>query len=168
MKLKIGITGCSGSLGKFILKKKGFKFICFKGDIRKKKDIRNWLSKNDLNALIHLAAIVPIKTVNKNKKKALHVNYIGTKNLVDEMLNYNISWFFFSSTSHVYSSSSKKILETKKTRPISFYGKTKLLSENYIRTKLKNKINFCIGRIFSTSNISQKKKLFSSRFVKKN
>ena len=73
------------------------------------------------------------------------------------MLNYNISWFFFSSTSHVYSSSSKKILETKKTRPISFYGKTKLLSENYIRTKLKNKINFCIGRIFSTSNISQKK-----------
>ena len=157
MKLKIGITGCSGSLGKFILKKKGFKFICFKGDIRKKKDIRNWLSKNDLNALIHLAAIVPIKTINKNKKKALHVNYIGTKNLVDEMLNYNISWFFFSSTSHVYSSSSKKILETKKTRPISFYGKTKLLSENYIRTKLKNKINFCIGRIFSTSNISQKK-----------
>ena len=61
MKLKIGITGCSGSLGKFILKKKGFKFICFKGDIRKKKDIRNWLSKNDLNALIILQQLSQLK-----------------------------------------------------------------------------------------------------------
>ncbi len=157
MKVKIGITGCTGSLGRIILKKKGYKFVCFKGDIRKKKDVQNWLSENDLEAIIHLAAIVPIRTVNANKKKALDVNFNGTKNLVDEILNYNIKWFFFSSTSHVYGSSTKKISEKKKTKPISYYGKTKLLSENYIKSKLKNKIGFCIGRIFSTSNISQKK-----------
>ena len=34
-------------------------------------------------ALIHLAAIVPIKIVNKNKQKAYKVNYQGTKNIID-------------------------------------------------------------------------------------
>ena len=38
-----------------------------------------------------------------------------------------------------------------------FYGKTKLLSENYIRTKLKNKINFCIGRILVLQILAKKK-----------
>ena len=78
MKVKIGITGCTGSLGKFILKKT-YKFICFKGDIRNRKDVKNWLFKNNFQAIFHLAAIVPIKTVNSNRTKAYNVNYKGTK-----------------------------------------------------------------------------------------
>ena len=50
MKVKIGITGCTGSLGKFILKT--YKFICFK-DIRNRKDVKNWLFKNT-QAIFHL------------------------------------------------------------------------------------------------------------------
>ena len=61
--------------------------------------------------IIHLAAIVPIKVVNENKKRTFKVNVTGTKNLVRAILqNKNeIKWVFFSSTSHVYSSSKKKI-----------------------------------------------------------
>ena len=167
MKVKIGITGCTGSLGKFILKKKTYKFICFKGDIRNRKDVKNWLFKNNFQAIFHLAAIVPIKTVNSNRTKAYNVNYKGTKNLIDEMVNFKIKWFFFSSTSHVYASSNKKISENKKTKPISFYGKTKLLSENYIKRKLDNRVNFCIGRIFSTSNINQKRNYLVPDLIRK-
>ena len=58
---------------------------------------------------------------------------------------------FFFSTSHVYQSSKKKILDQIK-KPISYYGKTKLLAENFIIKKLKNtKIKYCIGRIFSVN-----------------
>ena len=104
-----------------------------------------------------MAAIVPIKNVNKNRKKAYEVNYFGTKNIIDAVKNSNIKWFF-SSTSHVYKAINKKISESSKKQPISYYGKTKLKAEDYIIRKLREtKINYCIGRIFSTSNKNQKK-----------
>ncbi len=157
-KLLIGITGSSGSLGKELLKFKEYKFIKFKGDIRSKESLRKWFNVNYFDAIIHLAAIVPIKDVNSNKKKAYNVNYIGTKILVDQVVKHKIKWFFFASTSHVYSSNSRRISENSKCNPVSYYGYTKKISENYIVKNLKNsKIKYCIGRIFSTSNSNQKK-----------
>ncbi len=159
MKYCIGITGSTGSLGQVILKRfKKFKIKAFKGDIRNRNEVFNWVLKNKIQIIIHLAAIVPIKIVNQNKKKAKEVNLIGTKNIVDASIRNDIRWFFFSSTSHVYSSSSKAISERCLKKPISFYGETKLLAEKYIIQKFKkNQIPFCIGRIFSTTNKNQKK-----------
>ena len=155
--IKIGITGATGSLGKIILKNKKFKISPFKGDIRKKNNLENWIKKNKFKIIFHLAAIVPIKVVNKNKKKAYDVNYNGTKNLIDLSLKYNVRWFFFSSTSHVYKPSNSKLNENSKKDPISYYGFTKLKAEKYIIDNLGGKINYCIGRIFSTTNKNQKK-----------
>ncbi len=158
MTLKFGMTGSTGSLGKnFISNNKNINFFCYKGDIRNKKKLLYWIKRNKFDALLHLAAIVPIKVVNKNRKKAYNVNYVGTKNIVDSIISSEIKWFFFSSTSHVYSSTQKKIKESSSISPISYYGKTKYLAENYIINKLSNsKIRYCIGRIFSTSNKNQK------------
>jgi len=111
-KLACGITGHTGSIGKNLIRnKKNFSFFCFKKDVTKKKDVENWISKNNFDLIIHLAAIVPIKLVNKNKKEAYEVNVKGTKNLIDSILQKKnkIKWFFFASTSHVYSSSKKKL-----------------------------------------------------------
>ena len=41
-------------------------------------------------------------------------------------------WFFFPSTCHVYKSKKTKIKESDKIQPISFYGRTKLLAENFL------------------------------------
>ena len=69
-----------------------------------------------------------------------------------------MDWLFFSSTSHVYKSSYTKISERSQKIPISYYGKTKLLAENYIINQLgRTNKRYCIGRIFSTSNKDQKK-----------
>ena len=156
---KIGLTGSTGSLGKILTKYiNNKKIFNFRGDVRKKKDLINWVEKNNINIIIHLAAIVPIKIVNKNRRHAWEVNYIGTKNIVNASIKKKIKWFFFSSTSHVYESSKKKITENSIKKPISFYGKTKLQAENYIIKKFNNKkIPYCIGRIFSTANKNQKK-----------
>jgi len=158
MSIKIGITGHSGSLGKEIAKSKfGFNYSFFKGDVRSKNKILKWIEGENLDAIIHLAAIVPIKIVNNNQKKAYDVNYKGTKNIIDVVKKNKIKWIFFASTSHVYLSSKKKIHEKSEIRPISYYGKTKLLAENYIIKKLKDsETTYCIGRIFSTTNKSQK------------
>ena len=158
MKNRIGLTGSSGSLGKILLKKnKKINIKCYRGDVRDRKKVFKWFKKNNFNIIIHLAAIVPIKTVNLNKKKAKQVNYFGTKNIVDACLETNVSWLFFSSTSHVYGSSLKKINENSKLAPISYYGQTKLFAEKYIRNQLqKSNTIYCIGRIFSTTNKNQK------------
>tara|TARA_B110000858_G_scaffold193827_1_gene247123 strand:- start:1100 stop:1912 length:813 start_codon:yes stop_codon:yes gene_type:complete len=158
MSIKIGITGSTGSLGREIVKSKfGYNFSFFKGDIRNKKKISEWIKSKKFNAIIHLAAIVPIKVVNNNKKKAHNINYVATKNIVDQVKKNKIEWFFFSSTSHVYSSKNCSINEKTKTNPISYYGKTKLLAEKYIIKQLeKSSSKYCIGRIFSTTNKNQK------------
>ena len=154
MKFNIGITGHNGSLGKIIKKNKSKNnYFYYMHDIRNKKKLFEWCNNNNLNAIFHLAAIVPIKSVNKNRKKAYDVNFVGTKNLVDIAKKINVKWFFFASTSHVYKSTKKKIKENFIKIPISYYGKTKLLAEEYIVRNLKN---YCIGRIFSTSNKNQK------------
>ena len=156
--IQFGITGYTGSLGKILIRSnKNIKYIFFRGDVRKKKDVNEWFLNNRFDAIIHLAAIVPIKIVNRNKRKALEVNFFGTKNIVDAVIKSKIKWFFFSSTSHVYGSSRLKQNEKSKINPISYYGKTKLLAEKYIIKKFTNNQNtFCIGRIFSTTNNNQK------------
>ena len=160
MKKKIicGITGHTGSIGKNLVKKSTFKFIFFKDDIKNFSSVERWIKKNKFDIIIHLAAIVPIKVVNENKKKAFDVNVLGTKNLVKAIvkIKHNIKWIFFSSTSHVYSSTKKKIKENCSIKPISYYGKTKYLAEKEIqKLRLKN-IKVCIGRIFSTANSNQR------------
>ncbi len=158
MSIRVGITGRTGSLGGEIIKSKfGYDYSFFKGDIRNKNKVSKWIKSKNFDAIIHLAAIVPIKIVNKNKKKAYEVNYTATKNIIDEIKKNKIKWFFFASTSHVYSSKIKKISEKSKTNPISYYGKTKLLAEKYIIKQLKKSDSkYCIGRIFSTTNKNQK------------
>jgi len=159
-KIKCGITGHSGSIGNALLKEtSNIKFEFFKGDITKKNAVKKWIRNSQFNYLIHLAAIVPIKEVNKNKKNAYNVNTIGTENLVNALLTVKnkIGWFFFASTSHVYSTSRKKISEKSRINPISFYGKTKYLAEKKLKKLNKKDIKVCIGRIFSTTNINQRK-----------
>ena len=165
--LRCGITGSTGNLGKSFLKENTkFHFIKFKGNITKKKIIDTWVKRNNFDILVHLAAIVPTNLVNNDYKKALKVNFKGTKNLTDSIIKNKkiIKWFFFASTSHVYPFYKRKIKENFKTNPVSKYGKTKLLAENYIKKKLKNK-NYCIGRIFSI--IDNKNERFLIPSIKK-
>lgn len=165
-----GITGHTGSIGKhFVETTKKFKFVRFKGDITKKNSVDNWIKKNKFDLIIHLAAIVPIKNVNRNKRRALEVNTLGTRNLVNSIIKNKskIGWFFLASTSHVYSSQKKKIKENFKVNPLTYYGKTKYLAEREVIKLSKMKMNYCIGRIFSTTNINQRTNYFIPDIKKK-
>ena len=67
IKLELQVTW---KLGKEIVKSKfGFNYSFFKGDIRNKNKVSKMDKSKKFDAIIHLAAIVPIKIVNNNKKK---------------------------------------------------------------------------------------------------
>jgi UDP-glucose 4-epimerase len=157
-------------LGSYIIQKNPkVNFLKFKGDITNKKEITNWILKKNFDVFLHLAAIVPTSEITKNYFKAKKVNYDGTKNIVDALLLKKNIWFFYASSSHVYSSSSNKIRENTKLKPITLYGKLKCMSEFYILEKLeKSKINYCIGRIFSFTHFRQKESFFVPSIYKKN
>jgi nucleoside-diphosphate-sugar epimerase len=161
-----GITGGNGVLGSTFINKyqNKIKFIKFHGDITKNRNLITWFKKNNFDLIVHLAAIVPTGEVDKDFNYANKVNVEGTKNLVDLVLkDKNISWFFFSSTSHVYKNNRKfnKLGEKNKLEPYSNYGITKLKAEKILIKKFKkSKINLCIGRIFSTASYKQDKSFF--------
>jgi len=168
-KVNCGITGYTGILGSEVIKRNSnFKYIVFKGDIIKKDDIKNWLKKNNIEIILHFAALVPTEQVKKNPVYANKVNYIGTKYLVNEILKLKkIKWFFFASTSHVYNYSTKNIKETYAAKPQNFYGETKLKAEKYIQSKLKNQVPYCIGRIFSFTHKKQNIRYVVPNIIKK-
>lgn len=156
----IAMTGSSGILGKkFIQKYKNFTYKKIKFDITNNKKLTNWIRKNNFDVFVHLAAIVPINKVMKNKEKAAEVNYTATKQIVDLLIKYKDNknlFFFYASTSHVYKPQNKRLTENAEIKPINFYGKTKRLSEIYIKKKMnKSNIKYSIGRIFSFTDTGQ-------------
>jgi nucleoside-diphosphate-sugar epimerase len=168
--MNCAITGSSGVLGSYITQNNPkVNFLKFKGDVTNKKEITNWILKSNFEVFLHLAAIVPTSEISKNYIKAKKVNYDGTRNIVDALLLKKNIWFFYASSSHVYSSSPNKIRENSKLKPITLYGKLKYLSELYILKKLeKSKINYCIGRIFSFTCFGQKESFLVPSIFKKN
>ena len=155
------ITGSTGVLGRKIKKILPFKFYEFKNNILNKKEVDEWVLKKNFDIIIHLAALVPTKSVNKDFKKAYEVNVNGTNNLINSVLKKKKKpkWFFYASSSHVYKTTykTKKINEKEVPRPQNKYGKTKLLAEKLLIKKLKkSSIKLCIGRIFSFTDKNQK------------
>ena len=154
----IGITGASGVLGRYFIKKyKNYKYDIFKYDIKNYKEVKYWIENTKAEYILHFASKVSTNYVKKNYQDAIKVNYFGTKNLVYSILNSKKNiWLFFASTSHVYKSCDKSLKETDITKPLTLYGKTKLKAENYLLKILrKKKMNICIGRIFSFTDKKQ-------------
>ena len=163
----IAITGHSGVIGsEFVKEFNKNQFYKCKIDITNKKKVFEWIKATNFDIFIHFAAIVPVNQVTSNKEKSYKVNFIGTKNIVDAILKYKRNkdiWFFFASTSHVYKTEIKlkKLKETSIKVPFNYYGKLKYKAEKYVIKKLKkNRINYCIGRIFSFTHYKQKKSYF--------
>ena len=171
-KVNIGITGHKGTIGReFIKRNKNFSFVPYKGDITNQTGVDKWIKGSSFQVLLHFAAVVPVQEVERNFFKAKKVNYSGTKNLVDAIIKYRPSrliWFFYASTSHVYKYSNKIIKENDKKSPITRYGLTKLIAENYILKKKKHThVKFCIGRVFSFFHHKQKPSYFIQVAYKK-
>jgi nucleoside-diphosphate-sugar epimerase len=157
----IGITGATGVLGK-ILKEKllalSYNVSSFTGDITNSALVDEWVSLNNLQAVFHLAAMVPVDMVNKNPLDAYAVNAGGTINLLNAIKTQAVKpWFFYASTCHVYKSKNQPITELDETEPINLYGQTKFTGEKICTAyQLQTGAPVCIGRIFSFFHHSQK------------
>jgi len=118
-----------GDLGiKDLYSHKKFEFI--KGDMR---DIQTVMkSVKDVDAVIHLAAIVGDPASALKPQETIEINYLGTKMLAEVCKYSQINRFIFASTCSVYGASptpETKIDEESDLNPVSLYAEMKLKSE---------------------------------------
>ena len=117
-----------------------------------KRKLDTFFKKNKFKLIIHLAAHSNLRKSEINPQLFYKNNYDGTKNLVDLMLKYKIKKIIFSSTASVYGEPNKMPIDEKtKCRPISIYGKSKLLAENYIKKKSFQNFRYIIFRYFNVA-----------------
>lgn len=172
---KILITGCCGfvgselvkrlinkykiygiddlSVGKKIIKHKNFKFI--KGSCEQKHPYKK--IKEKIDYIYHLAGQSSGEKSFHNPEDDLIRNLLTTVNLLDFAIKQKSKRFIFASSMSVYGDSYlKKVSEFHEPNPKSFYGLSKLSSENYIKKYKKKGIKFTILRLFNIYGESQK------------
>ena len=175
-KIRVGITGASGLLGK-----KVFNYFIAKGaDIsvltRESRKIYNYnqvkiynvdlnnpdLVKiksfvTDLDILFHLASEL------RDESKMMAINYEGTKILAD-MINGKRTLLIYVSSIGVFDFSKSKVINERSPKyQINFYEKTKLLSEEYLfKLRQGSKLNFIILRPSIILDIDMKSKIIDN------
>ena len=136
MKKKIAITGKTSRVAKTLkkyffgpniiyLEKKKFDILNF-------KQINNFLKKNKIKTLVHMAALSrPMKIHKENINKSIEINIIGTANIVRACKNNNTKLIFFS-TNYVYPGKKGPYSENDNLNPINNYGWSKLGGESAV------------------------------------
>ncbi len=180
--MKIVITGGSGLIGTAIynLFKKQHEITILdynkprdsevnfvKIDIENPKEIIE--STKGIDVIIHLAAALGVIETEKNPVRTLDVNAIGTKNVLEACRINNIKKIIFSSSSEIYGEPEKiPIKETDRVTPITTYGISKLMAEEYIKSYSRAYgIRYTIFRLFNVYGEEQATKWVVPEFVKK-
>lgn len=151
---KIFLTGSSGIFGTNLLSiensRNEFHCLIHKKKLKKQKNIfqykidnynktilRKLISEINPEIIIHSAALADIDTCEKNIKECYKININFTKYLVEISKQFKIK-FVYVSSDQIYDGKKNIYNERCKTNPINNYGKSKVLSENFIKKKLSN------------------------------
>ena len=178
------ITGCAGFIGSSFLKKiinknikvygiddlstgttknlpksKNFTFI--KGDCGNKKILDKIKSKIDF--IYHFAGQSSGEKSFYNPVDDVNRNLLTTINLLNFYIKKKSKHFIYASSMSVYGDLHRRgVNEKDSCKPISYYGLSKLTSEEYIKLFFKKKINYTILRFFNvygpgqaTNNLKQ-------------
>ena len=130
---RILVTGGEGRFAKVLKNKKSkFKFI-FRNkkqlNILSENSIKNNIKKFKPKYILHLAGLSrPMKIHEKNLKKSISLNIIGTANIINACIEKNLKIIHFS-TSYVYPGKKGKYKETDPLLPWNNYGWSKLGAE---------------------------------------
>ena len=144
MKKRILITGSDGRFAK-ILKKSFFgKNIYYRNkkqlDILNYNKIEKFLRKHKIKTVIHLAAVSRPMVIHEKKiSKSIHVNIIGTANVVMACEKNGIKLIYFS-TNYVYPGKKGNYKEIDPLLPINNYAWSKLGGEASVQMYKKSLI----------------------------
>ena len=124
----------------------------YKADLKSMKDIQNIFSENTFEGVIHLAAKKSVIESMHNPEKYFEENLIGLSNLLKVMKVNEVDKLVYSSSSSVYGEQQNKLAkENDLLRPVSFYGKTKLMGEWMIEASENWGLKYIFLRYFNVA-----------------
>jgi len=130
---KILVTGGFGRFAKILKNKKSFYNFIFRNkkqlNILNEKSIKNNIKKFKPHYILHLAGLSrPMKIHEKNLKKSIDLNIIGTSNIVKACVEKNLKIIYLS-TNYVYPGKKGNYKESDPLLPWNNYGWSKLGGE---------------------------------------
>ena len=123
-------------------------------DIREKSDLESLFARYSFEGVIHLAALKSVEDSQSMPKEYFETNVNGTRNILEAMNEFNVSKIIYSSSAAVYEAQSGEELvnEESSLKPVSYYGQTKVDSEELIlQFSQKQKIMSVIFRYFNVA-----------------
>jgi len=143
---------------KFV-KEKSLRF--YTADIRDKKTIWEIFRNEKADTCIHLAAKVSVADSIINPDETMDINVDGTLNVLEASTKSKVNKFIFASSAAVYGDVKElPILENAPMRPLSPYGKSKMLAEELVcryekLKKIQNTISLRIFNVYGSGNVSK-------------
>jgi len=138
------LTGASGKLGTQLRKVMSDSYAPTHQtlDLKNIQDVANYIKKNDVDTIVHCAAMTNVRLCEERREVAYEINVNGTRNLCRSLLQHNSKgYFIYVSTACVFRGDdpSKYYSEDDIPYPKNFYGLTKMLGEIVVREScLKN------------------------------
>jgi dTDP-4-dehydrorhamnose reductase len=140
--MKVLITGAKGQLGQDIIRNLSEENIQFLGadiddfDITDAVETHNYIKQYRPDTVIHCAAFTAVDAAEEKYDQCHKVNVVGTMNIVDVCKEIN-SKLVFISTDYVFDGQKNGEYTIHDiTNPLSIYGKTKALAEQFVINNL--------------------------------
>lgn len=128
------------------------KFVLYRGDITDRGFLSGVFEKEDIDAIVHLAAWAGVTYSIDNPDIYLKTNILGTNNLAELSIKHNINSFVFASTSSIYGSNNlvPYVENMDTSHPLAPYPASKKSAEVLLYTYSKNfNLNVTIFRFFN-------------------
>tara|TARA_Y100000591_G_C21798595_1_gene680794 strand:+ start:465 stop:1451 length:987 start_codon:yes stop_codon:yes gene_type:complete len=139
---------------RLVPKKAIFKVV----DISDKKKIKKILNKKKFDIVMHFAGLIRVDESVKKPKKYIRNNYEKSKTFIDSCIQFGHKNIIFSSTASIYGDTKNiKVSENSRIKPLNPYAKSKMMIENYLKKKSKQKkLNYIILRYFNVAGAENK------------
>jgi UDP-glucose 4-epimerase len=133
----------------------------YTSDIRDKETISNIFRDERADACIHLAAKISVADSIRKPDETMDINANGTLNVLEACHKSGVNNFVFASSAAVYGDVKQlPITENQILRPLSPYGSSKMLAEQFIaayqkQNKIKNTISLRIFNVYGEGQASE-------------
>lgn len=136
------VTGCKGQLGYDVSKeltKRGDEAVAVdveEMDITDKEAVDNYITKANVDAVIHCAAYTAVDSAEDNVELCRRINRDGTQNIADACKNHNLKMIYIS-TDYVFNGEGENFWNPNDERePLNTYGLTKYEGELAVESTL--------------------------------